>query len=109
MRRGYSTITPATVHCLARRALERTLGFEGYKRSVTRTQLLDLLLLVAASTRTLLAVATRYFRFSHETARAALHANLPSLDQLTSRLTDALHDVAAFTRRDRNRLWTCAI
>ena len=109
MRRGYSTITPAVVHGLARRALERTLGFEGYKRSVTRTQLLDLILLVAATTRTLFAVATRYFAFSHETARQALHDNLPTRDQLTARLTDALHAVAAFTRRDRLRQWTGAI
>lgn len=101
MRRGYSTITPAVVHCLARRALERTGGFDGSGRGVTRTQLLDLLLLVAATTRTLFAVATRYFPFSHETARKAVRTPLTSRDQLTARLTDALHAVAAFTRRDR--------
>jgi hypothetical protein len=94
---------------LARRALERALGFEGYKRSVTRTQLLDLILLVGATARTLFAVVARYFPFSHETARQALHDNLPTRDQLATRLTDALHAVAAFTRRDRLRRWTCAI
>jgi hypothetical protein len=109
MHRSYSTITPAVVHSLARRALEGALGFGGYKRSVTRTQLIDLLLLVAATTRTLFALVARYFRFSHETARAALHHNLCSLDELTDRLVDALHAVAAFTRRDRLRKWTCAI
>ncbi len=109
MRRGYSTITPAVVHRLARSVLERALGFCDYKRSVTRTQLIDLLLLVGSTARTLFAIATRYFHFSHETARAALHHNLTSLDELTDRLADALHAVAAFTRRDRRRTWTCAI
>ena len=109
MRHGYSTITPATVHCLARGILERTLGFGDYKRSVTCVQLIDLLLLVAATARTLFAIAGRYFRFSHQTARKALHDNLPTLDVLTSRLVDALHAVAAFTRRDRLRLWIVAI
>jgi hypothetical protein len=109
MRHGYSTITPAVVHILARSVLEGALGFGDYKRSVRRTQLLDLLLLVAAATRTLFAIATRYFDFSHETARAALHHNLTSLDELTDRLADALHAVAAFTRRDRRRAWTGAI
>jgi hypothetical protein len=109
MRPGYSTITPATVHCSARSVLERTLGFEPFKRSVTLHQLLDLLLLVAATTRTLFAVAGRWFRFSHETARQAVHHNLPTLPVLTDRLVDALHAVAAFSRRDRRRLWTVAI
>lgn len=109
MRHGYSTITPATVHCLARSVLERTLQFRPYKQSVTRHQVLDLILLVAATTRTLFAIASRYFDFSHETARKALHDNLPALDVLTERLVDALHAVAAFSRRDRLRLWTVAI
>jgi hypothetical protein len=109
MRRSYSTITPAVVHCLARSVLEGALGFGDYKRSVTHTQLIDLVLLVAATARTLFAVATHYFHFSHETARAALHHNLTSLDELTDRLADALHAVAAFTRRDRRRAWTGAI
>lgn len=109
MRRSYSTITPAVVHGLARPVLDRALGFGDYKRSVTCAQLLDLLLLVAATTRTLFAIATRYFRFSHETARAALHHHLTSLDELTDRLADALHAVAVFTRRDRRRAWTGAI
>lgn len=109
MRRSYSTITPAVVHRLARSVLEGALGFRDYKRSVTRAQLIDLVLLVASTTRTLFAIAGRYFRFSHETARAALHHNLSSLDELTDRLADALHAAAAFTRRDRRRSWTCAI
>lgn len=109
MRPGYSTITPRTVHHLAKKALTPTLGFADYKRSVTAVQLIDLVLLVATTARTLFALATRYFRFSHESARKALHDNLPSLDVLTTRLVDALHAVAAFTRRDRLRRWTCAI
>lgn len=109
MRHGYSTITPATVHGLARSVLERTLPFRAYKQSVACHQVLDLILLVAATTRTLFAIASRYFDFSHETARRALHDNLPARDILTARLVDALHAVATFSRRDRRRLWTVAI
>jgi hypothetical protein len=109
MRPGYSTITPAVVHGLARSALQTALAFRPYKQSVTVHQILDLLVLVAATTRTLFAVATRYFEFSHETARQAVRANLPALDILAGRLTDALHAIAAFSRRDRLRLWTLAI
>lgn len=109
MRRTYSTITPSVVHAFTRRVLESTLQFQPYKHSVTLQQLLDLLLMVAATTRTLFAIAKRYFDFSHETARQAVHANLTSLDVLTERLVDALHAVTAFSRRDRRRLWTVAI
>ncbi len=109
MHPSYSTIRPATVHCLARRVLETTLQFRPHKQSVTLHQLLDLLLLVAATTRTLFAVARRFFDFSHETARQALHDNLPTHEILAERLTDALHAVAAFSRRDRKRRWTVAI
>src|SRR5262245_21682368 len=109
MRRSYSTITPSVVHCLARSALEGALGFRDSKRSVTHAQLIDLLLLVAATARTLFAVARRYFGFSHETARQALGANLTSPEQRTGGLVDALFAVAAFPRRDRRRRWTVAI
>ncbi|AMV23163.1 hypothetical protein VT84_28155 [Gemmata sp. SH-PL17] len=109
MRRGYSTITPAVIHALARRTLARALDWPDYKPSITGTQLVDLVLRIASTTRTLFAVATRYFHFSHETARQAVRANLGSRDQLTARLVDALHQVATFTRRDRRRRWTCAI
>lgn len=108
MRHGYSRITPATVHCFARDVLDRALGFRD-TRSVTAHQLLDLILLVAATARTLFATARRYFACSHETARQALRANLTTTEQLTRGLVDALHAVAAFARRDRHRRWTCAL
>lgn len=109
MRPGYLTLTPAVVHRLAREALAATLGGNGFGRSVTAAQLLDLLLLVAATARTLFAVVTRHFPFSHETARQAVRRHLPAADALRERLTDALHAVAAFTRRDRRRRWTVAL
>jgi hypothetical protein len=109
MRPGYFTITPATVHGLTRSILQKTLSFRRYKQSVTLHQLLDLLVLLSATTRTLFAIAKRYFDFSHETARKALRANLPELDVLTRSLADALHAVAAFSRRDRLRLWILAL
>jgi hypothetical protein len=109
MHPSYFTITPSVVHSFARSVLERTLGFQSSQPSVSLHQLLDLLLLIAATTRTLFAVAGRYFAFSHETARQAVYANLTTLPVLTERLVDALHAVAAFCRRDRRRLWTVAI
>ena len=109
MRPSYSTITPSVVHSFARSVLDRTLGFQAHKQSVSRHQLLSLLLLVAATTKTLFAIARRYFDFSHETARQAVYANLTTHAVLTERLVDALHAVAAFSRRDRRRLWTVAI
>jgi len=109
MRPSYLTLTPAVVHRLAREALAATLGVGGFGRRVTAAQLLDLLLLVAATARTLFAVVTRHFPFSHETARQAVRRHLPAADTLRERLTDALHAVAAFTRRDRRRRWTVAL
>lgn len=109
MHPGYLTITPATVHQVASAALESTLGFQAYKSSVTRGQLLDLVLRIAVTARTLSAIARQYFDVSHQTARQALAHNLPTPDILTGRLADALHAVAAFSRRDRRRRWTVAI
>ena len=109
MRLGYTTITPATVHRLAFSVLESPLGFQTFKRSVTVGQLLDLILLIAATTRTLYAIARHYFDFSHQTAREALEYNLSTHEVLTGQLADALHAVAAFSRRDRRRQWTVAI
>lgn len=108
MRQTYSTITPSSVHQIARGILATTLKCEAYKKSVKLNQLLDLLLLVACTGRTLFAMVRRY-AFSHETARQAVQANLPKLPVLTQRLNDALYAVTAFSRRDRRRRWTVAI
>jgi hypothetical protein len=97
------------VHRFARSVLADALGSRPYKQSVSLNQLLDLILLVGALGRTLHALAGRYFPFSHETARQALHANLTSLESLTHGLVDALHAVASFSRVDRRRPWTAAI
>ena len=109
MHPGYTTITPAVVHRLASAALESTLGLKPYKASVSVRQLLDLVLLIAAGTCTLFAVARRHFSFSHQTARQALEHNLPTPENLTAHLVDALFAVATFGRRDRRRRWTVAI
>jgi hypothetical protein len=108
MHPSYSTLTPRTVHAQARQVLQDALGFQPHGRVVTTNALLDLILLVAATTRTLFAVAKR-FAFSHQSARVALRENLPSHEVLTTRLADALHAVAQFSRRDRRRRWTLAI
>ena len=109
MRRTHRTATAGTVHHLAHRALAATLDWKPFRASVPVAHLLDLILLMAATTRTLFAVVTRHFRFSHETARRAVRENLPDLDTLTDRLTAALYHVLAFSRPDRRRRWVVAI
>jgi hypothetical protein len=109
MRPFHVTISSVSVHRLAHDLLARTLNWQPFRQSVGVGQLFDLLLLMAATTRTLFAVVSRHFPFSHETARRAVQANLTNLDTLTTGLVDALHGVLAFTRRDRHRRWTVAI
>jgi len=105
----HSTLAPAAVHADTKAVLTRTLKLPDDKQSVSAGRLLDLLLLMAASARTLFAVARARFDGSAELARQAAHAALPDLDVLTDRLADARHAVAAFGRRDRRRRWTVAI
>ena len=91
-------ITPAVVHRQARQALANALPWKPFHQSVSVTQLLDLLLLMAASTASLFAVVRRFFPFSHQTASLAVKANLPDRDhrtQLTRGLVQALYDVCA--------------
>src|SRR5664279_5184650 len=69
MRHIHSSITPRVIHQQARQALQRCLPWKDYHRSVTVEALLNLLLLMAATTAALSAVVKRFFGFSHETAR----------------------------------------
>lgn len=108
MRHAYPTSAAASVYPLAHKALTQALPGKSARPSVTLTQLLDLLLM-ASTARTLFAVVERYFPFSHETARQALHAHLPKTAVLTERLAAALYDVLALTRPDRRRQWTVAL
>jgi hypothetical protein len=103
----HCTITPAVVRRTARAALGAVLPWKDHGRLVTGKRLLDLLLLVAALRSSLSAVARRFgWGFSHETARPALHANLPQLQPLTRGLVAALH---RFGKRLRKRRWDVAI
>jgi hypothetical protein len=63
----------------------------------------------AAPLRTLFALTRAGFPVSHESARRAVRANLPDLDDLADRRADALPAVAAFSARDRRRPWTVAL
>lgn len=109
MRPCHSTCSPAAVHADLKAVLSRTLRLPGYKRSVTAGQLLDLLVLMATSLRTLFAVARARCPFSAETGRRAVRSALPSAAVLADRLADALHAVAAFGRLDLRRRWTVAV
>jgi hypothetical protein len=110
--RRIHVITPGVVHQQARQALRGSFDWKPYHESVSVDQLLDLLLLMAASTASMFATVCRFFPFSHQTASLAVKANLPErqkIDQLTRGLTDSLFDVAQFSRRDRRRNWMVAI
>src|SRR4051812_375361 len=100
MRHSYSTITPAVVRRAAHAVLQQALPCQRYGRLVSAPRLLSLLLLVAALRSSLSAVVRRFrFGFSHETARKAVHANLPDCARLTSALLGALHRLSGRLRR----------
>jgi hypothetical protein len=110
--RQFHPITPAVVHREARQALRHSLDWKPFHDSVSVEHLLDLLLLMAASTASLFATVRRFFSFSHQTASLAVKANLPDakhIDQLTAGLVKALFAVAQFSRGDRRRGWMLAI
>src|SRR5262245_64753222 len=99
--RQYHPITPSVVHGRARQALRHVLDWVPFHQSVSVDDVLDLLLLMAASAASLYATVRRFFPFSHQTGSLAVKANLPSrenIDQLTRGLVDALYDVLAFSR-----------
>jgi DDE family transposase len=107
MRQPYSTITPAVVRRTAHAVLQHALPWKPYGRRVSVARLLGLLLLVAALRSSLSAVVRRFrFGFSHETARQAVHANLPDSATLTTALVEALHRLGGHLRRRR---WVVAI
>src|SRR5439155_24064789 len=97
MRPTHLTIRGVSVHRLAHDLLARTLKWQPFRPSVGLGQLLDRLLLMATTARTLFAVVGRHVPFSHETSRRALRANLTDLDTLTTGVVDALPGVLAFT------------
>jgi len=109
MRHFHSTITPAVIHREARQAFQAHLDWKPFHDSVSVADLLDLLLLMAASTASLFATVRRFFAFSHETARRAVQANLPPMDRLIPALVQTLFDAADFSRSDRRRSWLLAI
>lgn len=110
--RRLHTITPGVVHRHAREALRSSLDWKPFHESVRVDHLLDVLLLMAASTASLFATVRRFFAFSHQTASLAVKANLPdrqNIDRLTRGLVTALDEVAAFSPKDRRRQWMVAI
>ncbi len=109
MRRLHSTITPAVVHQRAHDVLESVLEWRPFGKLVAVADLLDLLLMMAASATSLFAVVGRFFAFSHETASRAVKANLPDCDRLVQGLLQALHEAAQLSRQDRRRHWLLAI
>src|SRR5438105_15864965 len=110
--RPYHSLTPNVVHGLARWVLRHVLDWVPFHKSVSVDDLLDLLLLMAASAASLFATVRRFFSFSHQTGSLAVKANLPgrkNIDRLTRGLVDALYDVMTLSRQDRRRPWMVAI
>ncbi len=71
MRPPHFTVAAASVRRLAHHVLTDALGWKPFRRSVGVIQLIDLILVMASTTRTLFAVVRCRFAFSHETARQA--------------------------------------
>lgn len=109
MRLFHSILTPRVLHQHARQAFRGILDWRPYHDSVSVAHLLDLLLLMASTGASLFATVTRFFGFSHETASRALKANLPTREELTRGLVNALYDVVSLSRQDRRRRWQLAI
>jgi hypothetical protein len=109
VRHSHCSLTPGVVHHRARQALAGCLDWKPVGRSVSVPQLLDLLLVMAATAASLFAVARRFFPFSHETARRAVRGNLPGPGRLVAGLVGALHDTLALSRQDRRRHWLVGI
>src|SRR5436190_21390658 len=110
--RRIHVITPRVVHQQARQALRGSFDWQAFHQSVSIDQLLDVLLLMAASTASLFATVRRFFSFSHQTATLAVKANLPDrqhVERLTCGLVTALFQIADFSRTDLRRLWMLAI
>jgi hypothetical protein len=108
MHTDHSTLTPAVVHHTARQVLASVLPWQPFGRRVPVPRLLALLLLVAALGESLSGLLRRRrFGFSHETARQAVAANLPTKDDLTRGLVAALHHCGG--RRRKKRRWDVAI
>ncbi len=109
MRPSHSNLTPAVVHREAREILRHVLDWKPYGASVGVADLLDVFLLMAASSASLFAVVRRFFGFSYQTAWDAVAANLPDSERLLAGLLRGLYAAAAFSRRDRRRRWLAAI
>ena len=106
----HCTITPTVVRSTASKILTKALPWKAYGRRVTVRCLIDLLLLVASLRSSLSAVARLFgFGFSPETARKALHANLPEVPALTQSLVDSLYAFGLSGRNFRRRKWVVAI
>ncbi len=106
------SITPKVVHQRARQALQPVLAWKPFHQSVRVEDVLDLLLLMAASAASLFATVRRFFPFSHQTGSLAVKAQLPGrkdIECLTGGLVDALCDVMALSRQDRQRRWLAAL
>lgn len=110
MRMPYSSVTPAVVESEARAALAAVLPWQPFGRSVTVDLLLDVLVLLAATGRSLFGVACRFaFGCSYETLRQALQANVSSQDTVVHGLNQALFSTFRLSRRDQRRQWLVAI
>ena len=109
MRYQYRSVTPARVHALARYHVGRHLGWDEAGPAAGGQPLIDLVLWIAASGRSLFDRARRWLSVPHQTVRQALYARLPDQARLTRALGQSLYDVYALSRNDRRRQWVVAI
>lgn len=99
--------SPSRVHQLAAATLTAALNIRAV-RTVPAELLGDLLLRMAATTRTLFALAQRT-PFSHETIRKAVRSLVSTESRLAEQIADALHALVILPASERRRRWTLAI
>jgi hypothetical protein len=109
MRRRQHISGLGSVHHRVRELLAHVAAGHDYRDSLTVGDLLDLLILMTTTCRTLSHLARCWLEVSDETARRAVYDQLPDPATLTDGLVNALHHAAEFSRRDRRRAWTVAI
>lgn len=98
---------PRRVHQLAAAVLTTALNIRAV-RAVPAPLLADLLLRMAATTRTLFALARRT-EFSHETIRKAVRSLVSTEPRLAEQITDALHALVILPLSEWGRPWIVAI
>lgn len=108
MRQKDHSITPAVVRARVMEPLRAAFDWQP-RRAVSVDQLLQLLLLAATAGASLFHVVSRFFPFSHDSARRAVSDNCSSVAAVAAGLNRSLQQVFRWLRPPRGARWYLAI